>query len=121
MAGAVVGDVEGRQILTPLLTSKGHEQHEAALTVHRRIDDAQPAHRVYRTPGRPLPLMVLFTQANGMSVLHETVFENRLVYVPALQRPENQGVRLADSGTTACWRPNRASEARLARAFRHRW
>ncbi|MGC5014052.1 UDP-N-acetylglucosamine 1-carboxyvinyltransferase [Streptosporangium sp. DT93] len=32
------------------------------------------------------PLMVLFTQAQGMSVLHETVFENRLVYVPALQR-----------------------------------
>ncbi len=31
------------------------------------------------------PLMVLFTQADGMSVLHETVFENRLVYVPALQ------------------------------------
>ncbi|NBF00070.1 UDP-N-acetylglucosamine 1-carboxyvinyltransferase [Nonomuraea sp. KC401] len=32
------------------------------------------------------PLMVLFTQSQGMSVLHETVFENRLVYVPALQR-----------------------------------
>jgi UDP-N-acetylglucosamine 1-carboxyvinyltransferase len=31
------------------------------------------------------PLLVLFTQAEGMSVLHETVFENRLVYVPALQ------------------------------------
>ncbi|GAA0923612.1 UDP-N-acetylglucosamine 1-carboxyvinyltransferase [Nonomuraea longicatena] len=31
------------------------------------------------------PLMVLFTQSHGMSVLHETVFENRLVYVPALQ------------------------------------
>jgi UDP-N-acetylglucosamine 1-carboxyvinyltransferase len=31
------------------------------------------------------PLMVLFTQADGMSVLHETVFENRLVYVPALK------------------------------------
>ncbi|MBV9092849.1 MAG: UDP-N-acetylglucosamine 1-carboxyvinyltransferase [Streptosporangiaceae bacterium] len=31
------------------------------------------------------PLMVLFTQAEGLSVLHETVFENRLVYVPALQ------------------------------------
>ena len=30
--------------------------------------------------------MVLFTQAEGMSVLHETVFENRLVYVPALQK-----------------------------------
>ena len=32
------------------------------------------------------PLMVLFTQARGMSVLHETVYENRLVYVPALKR-----------------------------------
>ncbi len=32
------------------------------------------------------PLMVLFTRAEGMSVLHETVFENRLVYVPALQK-----------------------------------
>lgn len=32
------------------------------------------------------PLMVLFTQANGMSVLHETVYEDRLVYVPALQQ-----------------------------------
>jgi UDP-N-acetylglucosamine 1-carboxyvinyltransferase len=31
------------------------------------------------------PLVVLFTQADGMSVLHETVFENRLVYVPALK------------------------------------
>jgi UDP-N-acetylglucosamine 1-carboxyvinyltransferase len=31
------------------------------------------------------PLMVLFTQSQGMSVLHETVFENRLVYVPALK------------------------------------
>ncbi|MCK0110738.1 UDP-N-acetylglucosamine 1-carboxyvinyltransferase [Ornithinimicrobium sp. F0845] len=32
------------------------------------------------------PLMVLFTQASGMSVLHETVYEDRLVYVPALQQ-----------------------------------
>ncbi|MQA95913.1 MAG: UDP-N-acetylglucosamine 1-carboxyvinyltransferase [Streptosporangiales bacterium] len=32
------------------------------------------------------PLMVLFSQADGMSVLHETVFDNRLVYVPALKR-----------------------------------
>ena len=32
------------------------------------------------------PLMVLLTQAAGLSVLHETVFENRLVYVPALQQ-----------------------------------
>jgi len=32
------------------------------------------------------PLMVLLSQADGMSVLHETVFENRLVYVLALQQ-----------------------------------
>jgi UDP-N-acetylglucosamine 1-carboxyvinyltransferase len=31
------------------------------------------------------PLVVLFTQAEGMSVLHETVYEDRLVYVPALK------------------------------------
>ena len=31
------------------------------------------------------PLVVLFTQADGMSVLHETVYEDRLVYVPALK------------------------------------
>ncbi|MGH9121756.1 MAG: UDP-N-acetylglucosamine 1-carboxyvinyltransferase, partial [Acidimicrobiales bacterium] len=31
------------------------------------------------------PLMVLFTQAEGMSVLHETVFEDRFVYVNALK------------------------------------
>jgi UDP-N-acetylglucosamine 1-carboxyvinyltransferase len=29
--------------------------------------------------------MVLFTQADGMSVLHETVYEDRFVYVPALK------------------------------------
>ena len=32
------------------------------------------------------PLVVLFTQADGMSVLHETVYEDRLVYVPALKQ-----------------------------------
>jgi UDP-N-acetylglucosamine 1-carboxyvinyltransferase len=32
------------------------------------------------------PLLVLMSQANGLSVLHETVFENRFVYVQALNR-----------------------------------
>lgn len=32
------------------------------------------------------PLVVLLSQAEGMSVLHETVFENRFVYVPALKQ-----------------------------------
>lgn len=31
------------------------------------------------------PLVVLFTQTEGLSVMHETVFENRLGYVTALQ------------------------------------
>ena len=31
------------------------------------------------------PLVVLFTQAEGMSVLHETVFDERFVYVDALR------------------------------------
>ncbi len=32
------------------------------------------------------PLVVLFTQVDGMSVLHETVYENRLGYVEALKQ-----------------------------------
>jgi UDP-N-acetylglucosamine 1-carboxyvinyltransferase len=32
------------------------------------------------------PLLVLMSQASGLSVLHETVFENRFVYVPALNQ-----------------------------------
>jgi UDP-N-acetylglucosamine 1-carboxyvinyltransferase len=32
------------------------------------------------------PLLVLMSQARGLSVLHETVFENRFVYVKALQQ-----------------------------------
>jgi UDP-N-acetylglucosamine 1-carboxyvinyltransferase len=49
------------------------------------------------------PLMVLFTQADGMSVLHETVFENRLVYVPALQKLGSEiEVFAACLGGTAC-------------------
>jgi UDP-N-acetylglucosamine 1-carboxyvinyltransferase len=31
------------------------------------------------------PLVVLFTQVDGMSVVHETVFENRFTYVHALK------------------------------------
>lgn len=32
------------------------------------------------------PFVVLLTQANGMSVVHETVFENRFGYIPELQK-----------------------------------
>jgi UDP-N-acetylglucosamine 1-carboxyvinyltransferase len=40
-------------------------------------------HPAFMTDWQPA-LMVLFTQAEGMSVLHETVYEDRLGYVAAL-------------------------------------
>lgn len=41
-------------------------------------------HPGFMTDWQP-PLIVLMTQAEGMSVLHETVYEDRLVYVEALK------------------------------------
>ncbi len=41
-------------------------------------------HPGFMTDWHP-PLVVLFTQAEGMSVMHETVFEDRLGYVEALR------------------------------------
>lgn len=41
-------------------------------------------HPGFMTDWHP-PLVVLFTQARGMSVMHETVFEDRLVYAEALR------------------------------------
>lgn len=41
-------------------------------------------HPGFMTDWHP-PLVVLFTQADGMSVMHETVFEDRLGYVDALR------------------------------------
>ncbi len=32
------------------------------------------------------PMVALFTQCNGLSVMHETVYENRFTYVPALNQ-----------------------------------
>ncbi len=42
-------------------------------------------HPGFMTDGQA-PFVVLLTQANGMSVVHETVFENRFGYVADLQR-----------------------------------
>jgi UDP-N-acetylglucosamine 1-carboxyvinyltransferase len=42
-------------------------------------------HPGFMTDWQP-PLIVLMTQAEGMSVLHETVYEDRLVYVEALKQ-----------------------------------
>lgn len=42
-------------------------------------------HPGFMTDWQP-PLVVLFTQTPGMSVIHETIFEDRLGYVEALQR-----------------------------------
>src|SRR3546814_8422079 len=41
-------------------------------------------HPGFMTDWQP-PLIVLMTQADGMSVLHETVYEDRLGYVEALK------------------------------------
>ncbi len=42
-------------------------------------------HPGFMTDWQP-PFIVLLTQANGMSVVHETVFENRFGYVTELQK-----------------------------------
>src|SRR3546814_12474833 len=49
------------------------------------------------------PLIVLMTQADGMSVLHETVYEDRLGYVEALKAMGGE-IELFDTslGGTAC-------------------
>ena len=43
------------------------------------------AHPGFMTDWQP-PLVVLCTRAHGMSVVHETIFENRLGYIEALHR-----------------------------------
>jgi UDP-N-acetylglucosamine 1-carboxyvinyltransferase len=59
-------------------------------------------HPGFMTDWQP-PLIVLMTQAEGMSVLHETVFEDRLVYVDALQEMGGE-IELYDTclGGPAC-------------------
>ena len=59
--------------------------------VAAEADDLRPA--VVQTDTHPgfmtdwqSPLVVLFTQCRGLSVLHETLFEGRFPYVKALQR-----------------------------------
>ncbi len=59
--------------------------------VSARADSLRPA--VVMTDTHPgfmtdwqSPMLVLFTQANGMSVLHETVWDNRLGYVDGLKK-----------------------------------
>jgi UDP-N-acetylglucosamine 1-carboxyvinyltransferase len=60
---------------------------EDSVTVHpgelRSIAVGTSTHPGFMTDWGP-PLVVLFTQVPGMSVLHETVFEDRLGYVAAL-------------------------------------
>ncbi len=56
----------------------------------------------YSHPGFPTDLqaqmMALLTLAEGRSVLHETIFENRFMHAPELQR---MGADIAVSGGTA--------------------
>ncbi|MFP3901621.1 MAG: UDP-N-acetylglucosamine 1-carboxyvinyltransferase [Acidimicrobiia bacterium] len=59
-------------------------------------------HPGFMTDWQP-PLIVLMTQADGMSVLHETVYEDRLVYVEALKQMGSE-IELFDTclGGPAC-------------------
>ena len=59
-------------------------------------------HPGFMTDWQP-PLMVLFTQADGMSVLHETVYEDRLGYVQELKAMGSE-IELFDTclGGPAC-------------------
>src|SRR3546814_3660318 len=52
-------------------------------------------HPGFMTDWQP-PLIVLMTQADGMSVLHETVYEDRLGYVEAL-KADRKSTRLNSS------------------------
>lgn len=59
-------------------------------TISANADHLKPCavrtspHPGFMTDWQP-PLVVLCTRANGMSVVHETLFENRLGYIEALQ------------------------------------
>jgi UDP-N-acetylglucosamine 1-carboxyvinyltransferase len=73
--------------------------HATQLTPAAVQTDTHPG---FMTDWQP-PLIVLFTQADGMSVLHETVFEDRLGYVEALQQMGGE-IELFDTclGGPAC-------------------
>jgi UDP-N-acetylglucosamine 1-carboxyvinyltransferase len=73
--------------------------HAERLTPAAVQTDTHPG---FMTDWQP-PLIVLFTQADGMSVLHETVFEDRLGYVEALQQMGGE-IELFDTclGGPAC-------------------
>jgi UDP-N-acetylglucosamine 1-carboxyvinyltransferase len=68
----------------------------------RPVAVATSTHPGFMTDWQP-PLVVLFTQVEGMSVLHETVFEDRLGYVRTLRKMGAQ-VELYDQclGGGAC-------------------
>lgn len=57
----------------------------AEVSALRSAAVATGPHPGFMTDWHP-PLLVLFTQSNGMSVMHETVFEDRLRYVDGLRQ-----------------------------------
>ena len=75
---------------------------------------ARPTSRRSRIPGFPTDMqaqfMVLMTRARGQSVLTETIFENRFMHVPELQRMGADIARRGPHGDRA-----RADAARRAR------
>jgi UDP-N-acetylglucosamine 1-carboxyvinyltransferase len=71
---------------------------EASATELRPAAVHTEPHPGFMTDWQP-PLVLLFTQVDGMSILHETVFEDRLGYVDALRHMGGQ-VELYDQCLT---------------------
>jgi UDP-N-acetylglucosamine 1-carboxyvinyltransferase len=126
MAGAITrGDVTVRQVVpqhlhavTTKLVEAGVrveevEGHSLRAVVDERLGAVSV--RTYPYPGFPTdlqqPLGALLTQADGESIIHETMYENRLGYADELAR---MGADVEVAGQTAYIRgPSRLQGARV--------
>jgi UDP-N-acetylglucosamine 1-carboxyvinyltransferase len=86
----------------------GITPYDGGLLFHRRLESVMPvtiqtgSHPAFLTDWQP-PFLVALTQAAGTSVIHETVFSDRLGFVPALQKMNARvEPRPECLGTVAC-------------------
>lgn len=114
IAGAIThGDVTVRRVVPDHLRSLVSKLEEAGVrieigrhTIRARADHGEPLRavsvRTYPYPGFPTDIQQVFgtflTQAEGESVLHETIYEDRLRYVEELVR---MGASIEVAGQTA--------------------
>ena len=109
-AAITVGDIEVRRAcpehlvsLTSKLTEAGVSVETSDDLIHVRGVEQMTALAVQALPYPGLatdlqaPMAVLLTQAEGVSYLHERVFDNRLLYVSELRK---MGAEVVTTGTT---------------------